>query len=249
MSVRIRMAFAPNGKQSVILREGPSRRTRMLVWDTGNDQLTPGQWIHSKVRHFAINSDGSLILCFVQSYRKKHNYGTWVALSKPPWFSALAVWQIGDSWGGACRFVTDRKIFVEQGTNPIQFSGSLAKGMEWTSDRSLRPPEDSWGWQRDALNHSLFIKRSETHALELHYSDFKYQLYSPMGRDITPIETPSHIDFADMDNQGRVVFTDKKGIIYRVTRKKEDIVVHQVFDLADMTPEPIKAPVAALRWK
>ena len=127
---KIQIAFAENGRHGVILRQGPSKWTRMIKWDTKTDRLTEGQWIHSKVRYFDINSDASLILCFIQSYRREP--GTWVALSKPPWFTARAIWKIGDSWGGYCQFLTDKKIYVSKGINPIVFEGSLPKGMRWS---------------------------------------------------------------------------------------------------------------------
>ena len=40
---------------------------------------------------------------FVASYRRKP--GTWTAISRPPYFTALAVWPKGDTWGGGGLFV------------------------------------------------------------------------------------------------------------------------------------------------
>jgi len=83
-STKISIAFAKNGSRAVILRQGPSKWTRMLAWCTRTGHLEPGQWVHSKVPFFAINSDASLVLTFIQDYRRRHDYSTWVALSRPP---------------------------------------------------------------------------------------------------------------------------------------------------------------------
>ena len=100
-------------RAAVIFRRGPSRRVRMLKWNLRNDKIEPGQWIEAGV-HVArcdISPNGELVACFVASHRRRP--GTWTAISRPPLFTALAVWPKGDSWGGGGLFVSDHHFLLE----------------------------------------------------------------------------------------------------------------------------------------
>lgn len=244
LSTKINIQFAVNGSKAVILREGPSKITRCLLWDTKNDELLPGQWIKSKIPNFSINSDASLMLAFVQSYRRRQDYGTWVALSKPPWFSALATWEIGDSWGGACDFISDLEIYVSPGIHEPKFNGKLKKNMRWTNDRN-RLNTHQYDWKESGVNEiskcSNISGLRVTKKTEFPDSDI---LISTEGQELF-IKGVYRVDF---DIQGRVVFTKRDGIIRRASNNKGDIVTEDVFDLSGMEFESIEAPIDATRW-
>ena len=121
---RLTFSLASHAPVGVILRQGPSRWVRMIQWDIARDKFEAGQWLHARVPNFDVSPDGKYVLTFVQGYRAKSELATWVALSRPPWFSALAVWSIGDSWGGGCAFLAPRSIYIGKGLTPV----TLAKG-------------------------------------------------------------------------------------------------------------------------
>ena len=79
----------------------------MLKWNLRTDRIEPGQWIEGRihVERCDVSPDGELVASFVASYRRAP--GTWTALSRPPYFTALAVWPKGDTWGGGGLFVSD----------------------------------------------------------------------------------------------------------------------------------------------
>jgi hypothetical protein len=92
---------------AVIFRRGPSRSVRMLTWNLRSDRIEGGQWIEARVHvdRSDISPSGKLVACFVASYRKQP--GTWTAISRPPYFTALAVWPKGDTWGGGGLFAAE----------------------------------------------------------------------------------------------------------------------------------------------
>jgi hypothetical protein len=104
---RVEAILARNAATAVIFRRGPTRHVRMLKWNLRTDKIQPGQWIDARVHvtRCDLTPDGELVASFVASYRRAP--GTWTAISRPPWFTALAVWPKGDTWGGGGLFVSD----------------------------------------------------------------------------------------------------------------------------------------------
>lgn len=253
-STRIRIAFATSGSQAVVFRQGPSRWTRMLAWCTRTDKITPGQWIRGKIRHFAINGDASLVLVNVQSYRRRPHDVTydspWIALSQPPWFSALAVWHIGDTWGGQCGFMSDQKVYIGAGMQPIRIEGKLDQEMEWTSDSDhlhWRREQFPGGWNSlpgdDGKDCGHATKRSDLSSIEVRRKwlkgNWQMELYRIQGKNRQRITTLNDVFFGDFDSDGRFVFTRCNGIIYRVSLEHGDLNLSEICDLSAMKPEPV----------
>ena len=84
----------------------------MLRWNLRTDRIEGGQWIKARIHvdRSDISPDGELVAAFVASYRKAP--GTWTAISRPPYFTALAVWPKGDTWGGGGLFGSDTHLFL-----------------------------------------------------------------------------------------------------------------------------------------
>lgn len=246
LKTKIRTTFSQNGRYGVILLEGPGRWTRMLKWDLKKDELIEGQWIHAPILNFSINSDASLILCFVQSYKPQHEYGTWVALSKPPWFTALALWQIGDSWGGGGSFLNDKKIYIRPTPSQHIFHGALPKGLTWTAELPKSGYSDLSGWKHEKEgSYTRYSKNPKNSPFEIESLDGKIKIYAnkPQKTLLTLPLVPFH---ADIDPKGRLIFTSTEGMIYRGTLKANELQIEKLFDLSKMKPKPIKAPYPAL---
>lgn len=109
---RVEAILARNAPVAVIFRRGPSRLVRMLRWDLRTDKIVPGQWIEARIHvdRSDISPDGELVASFVASYRRAPS--TWTAISRPPYFTALAVWPKGDSWGGGGLFGSNTHLFL-----------------------------------------------------------------------------------------------------------------------------------------
>jgi hypothetical protein len=111
-AARVEAIIARNAPVAVIFRRGPSRLVRMLRWNLRNDRIEGGQWIEARVHvdRSDISLDGELVAALVASYRKAP--GTWTAISRPPFFTALAVWPKCDTWGGGGLFGSDTHLFL-----------------------------------------------------------------------------------------------------------------------------------------
>jgi hypothetical protein len=109
---RVEAIVARNAPVAVIFRRGPTRSVCMLRWNLRNDRIEGGQWIEARVHvgRSDISPDGELVAAFVASYRKAPS--TWTAISRPPYFTALAVWPKGDTWGGGGLFGSDTHLFL-----------------------------------------------------------------------------------------------------------------------------------------
>lgn len=118
-SCRLSVLLAPAAPRGVILRRGPTRWVQLVTWDTATDTFRPGQWFHGRVyeRRCDLSPDGSLFLYFASKFDRRtladreYTYA-WTAVSKPPYFTALALWPKGDCWHGGGLFASARHVWL-----------------------------------------------------------------------------------------------------------------------------------------
>jgi hypothetical protein len=58
-----------------------------------------------------LSPDGSLFIYFASKYGRSP-FATWTAISRPPYFTALALWPLGDSWSGGGLFVDAQTLLL-----------------------------------------------------------------------------------------------------------------------------------------
>lgn len=107
---RLAVLAARDAPIAVVLRRGPTDWTRLSLWDTATDDVTHGGWLHARVpwRRCDLSPDGRLFVAFVADHGRGGDEGddsdhdwrrdTWVAISRPPWWHALALWFNGTTW-------------------------------------------------------------------------------------------------------------------------------------------------------
>jgi hypothetical protein len=107
---RLYVLLAREVRRGVIFRRGPSKYVLLISWDLQTDTFTAGQWLKGKVyeRRSDLSPRGDLLLYFAGNQRPP--YGTWTAISRPPYFTALALWPKGDTWGGGGHFLDQSSI-------------------------------------------------------------------------------------------------------------------------------------------
>ncbi len=103
--------IARDVRRAVVFRRGPTRKTRLLLWDLRDDTLAAGQWFFGRIfeRRCDLSPDGELLVYFAAKHTGP--YRTWTAVSRPPFFTALAFWPKGDTWGGGGLF-KDRQTLL-----------------------------------------------------------------------------------------------------------------------------------------
>jgi hypothetical protein len=104
---------------ALVFRRGPSRWVQLIRWNTQTDEFERGQWFHGRIyeRRCDLSPDGSLFIYFAQKktgrmLRDKEYTYAWTAISKPPYFTALALWPKGDCWHGGGLFEDAKRVFL-----------------------------------------------------------------------------------------------------------------------------------------
>jgi hypothetical protein len=113
---RLHVVLAREASKAVIVRRGPSNWARIILWHTDTDTFEGGQWLRGRIfgERCALSPDGSLFLYFAMQWHKARGgyRGTWTALSKPPYLTALALWPLGSTYGGGGIFIDNRTILL-----------------------------------------------------------------------------------------------------------------------------------------
>lgn len=111
---RLYIVMAREAPRAVILRRGPSNWVRVILWHTDTDTFEGGQWLRGRIygERCALSPDGTLFLYFAAQHQKYGDgyLGTWTALSKPPYLTALALWPLGHTWSGGGVFIDNKSI-------------------------------------------------------------------------------------------------------------------------------------------
>ncbi|MEO8607011.1 MAG: hypothetical protein ABI690_03980 [Chloroflexota bacterium] len=115
---RLFVLLARTAPVGVILRRGPSKWVQLMKWHTDSDTFEPGQWFKGRLYETRcdLSPDGKLFLYFVLKGghgRSNPSYtDSWTAISKPPYFTALALWPIGSTYGGGGRFKDNKSVWL-----------------------------------------------------------------------------------------------------------------------------------------
>lgn len=134
---RIFAIVARDARRAVVFRRGPTRKTLLLNWNLRDDTLEPGQWFFGRIyeRRCDLSPSGELLVYFAAKHTGP--YGSWTAVSRPPYFTALALWPKGDTWGGGGLFQNSRALLLNHDSSkrtcvPLQ-------GIPDRSDLAVKP--------------------------------------------------------------------------------------------------------------
>jgi hypothetical protein len=102
---RLFVFLARDAPVGVVLRRGPSNWFRLSLWRTDTDHVEHGQWMSGRVfeRRSDLAPDGSLFVYFARRAAgplppDAGAADSWVAISRPPYFKALALWFVGGTY-------------------------------------------------------------------------------------------------------------------------------------------------------
>lgn len=118
---RLYFIVAREAPIAVVFRRGPTKQVELLTWDLRSDELTPGQWLKGRIyeRKSDISPKGDLLIYFAAKWEARPiTEGSWTAVSRPPYLTALALWFNGDVIGGGGLFDTDRHLRLDGGLRP-----------------------------------------------------------------------------------------------------------------------------------
>lgn len=117
VSPRIHVEFAAAAAKAVILRRGPTEWVRLLSWDTSTDEIEAGAWFHGRIYddRCSISPNGELFAYLAAKHQGnpgKDDCGSWTAISRPPWLTAIAFWPQNGTQGIATSFVDDNTLVI-----------------------------------------------------------------------------------------------------------------------------------------
>lgn len=159
---RVYAILARDGRSAVVFRRGPSRRVMLLRWWLDSDTIEPGQWLKGRIyeRRCDLSPDGELLVYFATRWNGPIE--TWTAVSRPPYFTALALWPKGDAWGGGGLFLGPREI----GLNHRDGNITLADGFALPKGVKVERYADYAGYGEDNPIEDVRLSRSGWHRVQ-----------------------------------------------------------------------------------
>ena len=120
---RLYLFFARDNDRAVILRQGPSKQVRMIVWHRDSNTFEDGQWIKQKIytERCDLSPDGEHFIYFTLDGKwEPPAHGTYTVISKPPYWTGLALFPLGDTWSGGGAFLDSQHYFANGGFDIIK---------------------------------------------------------------------------------------------------------------------------------
>lgn len=133
---RIHVIIAREEPLAAVFRRGPSKAVQLLRWNLRTDKVDPGQWLRGRVyeRRCDLSPDGRYLIYFAQNFAKTETTGgSYTAISRMPYWTALALWKKGDCWNGGGLFLSNDSLYVNQETAEsqiINISPGVAKRLK-----------------------------------------------------------------------------------------------------------------------
>lgn len=218
--VRLHLYFARDVEKAVILRQGPSRQFRMILWDRRDDTFEDGQWTKNRVypERCSISPDAGHFLYFMlDGHWSSAAEGAYTALSRPPYWTALALFPEGSTWGGGGVFLDARHYMADGGPDIIGRDDGMVRVShgDVTKDckSGIRLPNGRPAQLDRETRVRLAACKMPAHV-------------SVLARALAPADSP----LDRYDTQG--------GCLYR--REGGDMTM--IRDFTDMEFEPIRAP-------
>ncbi|OWT81106.1 MULTISPECIES: hypothetical protein [unclassified Achromobacter] len=111
-ATRLYAILAREARTAVIFRRGPTKQVQLIRWDLRTDTFEHGQWLKGRIyeRRCDLSPSGRLLVYFAATNRPP--IGSWTAISKPPFLTALALWPKTDSWGGGGIFEDENTLLL-----------------------------------------------------------------------------------------------------------------------------------------
>lgn len=226
-ATRIFGYVAAEKRIAVVLRRGPSKMVEMLRWDLCTDTLERGQWLKGRVydERCNLSPDGALFVYFAASFVGA--IPTYTAISRPPYFTALALWKEVGTWGGGGRFTSPTTVRMNGNYGPPDigaFPPHYSMG-EWSAISKDAPfPRESYParWLSVDKEFKMSIKAHPViHGTRLErLADIgyapgeafvRYEYSISAGRDSRNL---GQLDWAEWDLNGDLLFA-KDGCLWR----------------------------------
>ena len=243
--------FARDTNKAVIFRRGPSEWTQQILWDTKTDTFDYGQWIKGglKVDKCDLSPSGTYLMYFAQKYNASDPaYTTFTAISKPPTFTAITLWPLGDSWHGGGLFITDTQIALDHPADKREadprhpntlFTLVEPAKMSWVEEQRmlrdgwkvLQTDKDTQIMEYDALEHGYkLIRKSNYPACSDNRQCRDKYTFSLMDTKTGNKQPLDNVSWADFDQRGRLILA-LYGALLAADLAEKPLQLHILVDL------------------
>ncbi|MGB3316964.1 MAG: hypothetical protein WBB85_21450 [Albidovulum sp.] len=219
--VRLHLFFATENNRAMILRQGPARDTRMILWHRDTDTFEDGQWLRHKVNvpRSSLSPDGRHFIYFMLDGRwDGPGQGAYTAISRPPYWTALALFPQGDAWGGGGVFLDNRHYLSFGGADIIGRDEELARVALGAAEKGC----------------TTGIRLMNGRPAPLDRKVTRRLLAGPMPSDF--LEMWAWL--SDSNRTAREEYPTEGGRLFRRSGDRLDLIR----DFTDMTFEPVRAP-------
>lgn len=265
---RLYVILAREAPVGVILRRGPTKWVQLILWHTNNDTFEYGQWFHGRIyeRTCDLSPNGSKFVYFGSKYHleRRDDPGymyEWTAVSRPPYFTALALWSHTDKWQafGGCfldnhtlllhdkdvkpaigRVPRSLKVMASQATN-ICKKAQTANGWKVIQERV---------WQHPLGCAQLEIRKKQNNdkkasiLIKTNYYSYRYYVLD----EETQVEIAlTDVTWADWDHKDRLAFT-KEGKLFVGEISDGQVIPKEIADFTSQTFTEVIAPEWARKW-
>ncbi|MCW3062076.1 MAG: hypothetical protein JWQ02_3897 [Capsulimonas sp.] len=250
----------------VFLRQGPSKHVQLIKWNTEDDTFELGQWFKGRIyeNRCDLSPDGTIFLYWArkENVRPAWKFQTyWGAVSKPPYFTALALW-IGNMLEPGSFFLTNTLLSnascfdnAAHGLTPDKgefpndwkfihdYHGRYVSTCVQSAKRDgwLKAPTDEFYEKQLSTDPDIFLRKK----LSADAAGRGYQHQVRTNTETFPIE---RADWADIDQRGRLVFTRDGKVFACVSIKTGLDSAIELADFNDSKFEPMEAPEWAKAW-
>jgi hypothetical protein len=104
----------------------------LIKWNLDGDTFEVGQWLKGRIyeKRCDLSPDGELLIYFAADFRR--SIGSWSVVSRPPFFTAFALWPKGNCWGGGGLFSSNAQLMLNHRSNEMSLSPGFSVP-EWFS--------------------------------------------------------------------------------------------------------------------
>jgi hypothetical protein len=281
---RIDGLIARDAPRAVLLRRGPTKWVQLILWHTDSDTFEAGQWFRGRIyeSHSDLSPDGTLFLYLARKdktpARQRSSYTwKWTAISHPPYFTALALWPVGEEWDGGGSFLDNRSIWLcHQSARAHPNHRKLPRGLKVQAtfepprfvERALRNGWEQaqpgrFSWAKDPTRILSLRSVTEQPAIWRKPSpDGRFYLIREWYRDpdfswakltcLLDSETNQQLPldqttWEEWDQQGRLVFA-REGKLWSGEISNGQITPRLIADFNASKPTSVLPPAWAKRW-
>ncbi len=256
-----------------VIRRGPTDWCHVGRWDLEAMEYQSGSWLRGAIypQRCDLSPDGRWLCYFtLKASADWQAGGTYIAISRLPWLTALTAWGTGGTWTHGLHFVADTDVWPTEPphegdpapvrrhyglafTRAESFAVERRRGWIETAETPPRDQDDVWDQRRDVVMQKPSPANPEVRLLaQGWYAAWRAMEPDRYGESSYSLDTGSgphvldDVQWADWSGDGRLLVATRDGRLQ--WREADGRAVRWETDLAALTPEPVPPPAEARQW-